>query len=45
MSDNEKIEANLIEIEVDDISKFEEQKNHFQDAVHIELIISGEEAL
>lgn len=45
MNNNEDIEANLIEIEVDDISKFEEQKKHFQDAVHIELIISEDEAL
>ena len=39
------IKAHLIEVESEDIYDFEKNKNKLKDAVHIQLVISSEEAL
>ena len=45
MEDTRNIKANLIEIEADDIREFQVQKEHFEDAVHIKLVLDGDEVL
>lgn len=45
MKEGFKVKANLIEIEEQDFRDFEKQKNDLEDVVHIQLLISGEEAL